>query len=301
MNRANRNWVSGVLVVLVFAAVIGIRAVGEPKNDFRFSIIGDRTGGATPEIYGRVWREIDLLHPDFAINVGDTIEGHDDKRAESEWKNLRRVWERYGQYPLYFTPGNHDIWNNFSRDLYERETKRPLFYSFNYQEAHFTVLDNSRTLDLSKAQLEFLEEDLGKNQDRKPKFVLFHKPYWIVFLKLKSGEFPLHQMAKRYGVDYVISGHGHQFLRMVRNGIVYMEVGSSGANIARHLQNGEGFAQGRFYQHVWARVKGSKVQFTIKEIDGPMGQGRMFRAEDWDENGPKFDVNDPAATDKPET
>ena len=48
-------------------------------------------------------------------------------------------------------------------------------------------------------------------------------------------------------------------------------------------------------------VRGAKVSLSVKEIDGPMGEGRMFRIEDWDENGPKFDVSDPALTAKPET
>ena len=301
MTKLNRQWIAGTVVLLLFAAVIGIRAITGPNNDFRFSILGDRTGGAAPQVFGRVWREIDLLHPDFVINVGDTIEGGNDARAESEWQGLRPVWERYQHYPLYFTPGNHDIWSDTSRQIYVKETGRPTFYSFNYQDAHFTVLDNSGDLDLSEQQLQFLEADLKANQDRDPKFILFHKPYWIVFLKLGSGEFALHQLAKKYGVDYIISGHGHQFVRMVRDGIVYMEVGSSGGSIARGWRRGEGFAQGWFYHHVWARVKGSKVQVTVKEIDGPMGKGRMFRAEDWDESGPKFHTGDPALKDKPET
>ena len=151
-------------------------------------------------------------------------------------------------------------------------------------------------LDLTDSQLKFLEEDLKANQDRRPKFVFFHKPYWIAFLKLGSGEFPLHQLAKKYGVSYVISGHGHQFLRLTRDGIVYMEVGSSGGKM-----KGEGFAKGFFYHHVWGYVKDAKVDFSVKELDGPAGKGRLFRAEDWDEKGPKFAVDDPASTEKPKT
>jgi Icc protein len=301
MVRYTRRWIAATVVLLVFAGVIGIRAVTEPKNDFRFSIIGDRTGGATPQVYGRIWREIDMLHPDFAINVGDSIEGHSDARAQAEWEALHPIWQRYNHYPLYFTPGNHDIWNDASQSLYEKESRRPPFYGFNYQEAHFTVLDNSRTQTLTDEQIRFLGRDLEANKDRSPKFIFFHRPYWIVFLKLGSGEFPLHQLAKKYGVSYIISGHGHQFVRMARDGIVYMEVGSSGGSMKRGLSKGEGFAQGWFYHHVWGRVKGSKVWFTVKELDPPMGKGRMFRAEDWDTNGPLFDVDDPAAKEKPGT
>lgn len=301
MRRRDRAVWSSSLVVLLFVSVIAIRAVTEPKNDFHFSILGDRTGGATPEIYGRVWREVDLLHPDFVINVGDTIEGGNDQTAEAQWKDLTQVWLRYRQYPLYLTPGNHDIWSAWSRDLYEKQTGRPAFYGFSYQDAHFTVLDNSRTNDLSAAQMKFLEEDLKANRSKRPKFVFFHKPYWIVFLKLGSGEFPLHKLVKQYGVDYVVSGHGHQFVRMVRDGIVYMEVGSSGGSINRGTRLGEGFAQGWFYHHVWGRVKGSKVELSVKELDGPAGKGRMFRAEEWDEKGPKFQVDDPAKSEDPKT
>ncbi|MEO7653428.1 MAG: metallophosphoesterase [Bryobacteraceae bacterium] len=301
MSTRDRRWIVTICILVLFGGVIGIRALTEPKNDFRFSIMGDRTGGPTPEIYGRVWREIDLLHPDFVINVGDTIQGGKDDVAQSQWDDLRPVWERYKHYPLYFTPGNHDIFSEQSREIYNKETGRPGFYSFNYQEAHFTVLDNSRTTELTEAQIQFLEADLKANRDRRPKFIFFHKPYWIAYLKLKTSAFPLHQLARQYGVDHVVSGHGHQFVRMVRDDITYMEVGSSGGSIKRGLERGEGFAQGWFYHHVWGRVKGSKVEMSVKELDGPVGKGRMFRAEEWDETGPKFTSEDPAKSDKPKT
>jgi len=301
VNRQLKGRLAAALVILVFGGVIVSRAVTEPKNDFRFSILGDRTGGAQPEIYGRIWREVDLLHPDFVINVGDTIQGGRDADLTQQWNELRPLFQRYSHYPLYFTPGNHDVFNDTSQALYEKESKRPTFYSFDYQEAHFTVLDNSRTNGLTDDQMAFLAKDLEANKDKRPKFVFFHRPYWIAPLKLGSGEFPLHQLAKKYGVEHIISGHGHVFVRIVRDGIAYMEVGSSGGNMTKALEQGQGFKEGRFYHHVWVRVKGSKAMMSVKELDGPKGAGRMFNAEDWDENGPKFEVADPAATINPTT
>ena len=301
MDRATRRWITGSLALLMAGSLIAIGAITESSNDFHFSIMGDRTGGATPQIWGRVWREVDLLHPDFIINVGDSIEGTSDETVQAQWDELRVVYNRYRDYPLYFTPGNHDVWSDFSEQVYEKETGRPVSYGFDYQDAHFTVLDTSRTSELNKDQMQFLEEDLKQHQDQHPKFVFFHKPFWIVPLAMRNGDFPLHQMAKKYGVDYIVSGHGHQFMRMELDGITYLEVGSSGANLRGVFQRGEGFAQGRFYHHVWARAKGSQVSITVKEIDGPHGEGRMFRAEDWDTKGPKFDPEDPAISDKPET
>ncbi|MBM3725097.1 MAG: hypothetical protein FJW40_06705 [Acidobacteria bacterium] len=297
----HRRWAVAAISASLLCGVVLLRGLTEPKNDFRFSIIGDRTGGATHQIYGRVWREVDLLHPDFVITVGDSIEGGNDERAPAEWAELQNLWRRYAHYPLYFTAGNHDLWNESSLKLYEAQTGRPTMYSFDYQEAHFTVLDNARTADLAPAQLDYLRRDLEANKDKRPKFVFFHRPFWLLPLKMRSGAFPLHEIVRQYGVDYVISGHGHQFVRLQRDGVIYMEVGSSGGQMRRGLARGEGFAQGWFYHHVWARVKGSKVEMTVKEIDGPFGGGRMFNANDWGDNGPTFEVKDPASKEDPQT
>jgi predicted phosphodiesterase len=282
MDRANKLCIAVGSILLLLLGAIGVLAVAQPENNFHFSIIGDRTGGANPEIYDRVWREVDLLHPDFVVNVGDTIEGGNDQRAEQEWSALRPMWARYNKYPLYFTPGNHDVFSDASRKLYEKETGRPASYSFNYQNAHFTVLDNSGSDELPEAQIEFLRRDLEQNKERSPKFILFHRPFWIPYVIFKNREFPFHQIAKKYGVAYVICGHMHQFMRMEQDGVVYLVVGSSGASMRRGLNAGQGFEQGWFYHHVQVRVKGSTVQATVKEVDSDAVKGRVFNADDWD-------------------
>ena len=280
MYRAASHWIAAVLL----ACCGGVAAYTEPPNDFHFSIVGDRTGGASPGIYERVWREVEALHPAFVINAGDTIEGGDDSRAEQEWLALRPLW---GRASIYFTPGNHDVFSEASRKIYEQQTKRPTFYSFDYQRAHFTVLDNSSSDELSESQLEFLRRDLEKNSEKSPKFIFFHRPFWIPYVMFKSGDFPLHRIAKKYGVTCVINGHLHQFLHMKHDGITYMVVGSSGGSIGRGLKVGQGFREGWFFQHISAKVTGARVQFTVKELDGPEGRGRSFNADEWDRTGPK--------------
>jgi 3',5'-cyclic AMP phosphodiesterase CpdA len=258
----------------IFAGIAAVAAAlapaAAPVNNFRFAIAGDRTGGPVPGVYERIWAEIGRSKPDFVINVGDTIEGTRDDTAEAEWRALRRIWDKYGLVQ-YFTPGNHDIWSERSLAIYRRETGRPNFYSFDHQNAHFVVLDNSRTFDIEDAQLRFLDDDLAKHRDRSPKFIFFHKPYWIAFLKLGSGEFPLHRIARKHGVKHIVSGHAHQFMRMSRDGVLYLAVGSSGGTL-----KGEGFESGFFYHHVDASVKGEQVEMTVKVLDG-----KSFRVEEW--------------------
>ena len=259
-------------------AVMVLGAANPAANDFRFSIVGDRTGDAQPGVYEQVWRELDAWHPNFVINVGDTIQGGSDTTAASEWRALRPLWDRY-RYSMYFTPGNHDIWSPVSRAIYEEQTGHPAFYSFNYQNAHFTVLDNSEDPDLSAGlsdrQMQFLASDLAQNRDRDPKFVFFHKPFWLIPVKFQSSQFPFHQLIEKFGERTVVSGHGHQFVRAVQDGITYLEAPSSGGKL-----KGEGFAQGWFYGQVLVTVKGKNVDMSVKEIGAPFGQGRVMKASD---------------------
>jgi 3',5'-cyclic AMP phosphodiesterase CpdA len=272
LDRAKRSCVAAIAVLACALALVS-RGFGQQENNFRFAILGDRTGDADPAVYVQIWDEIDREHPDFVMNVGDSIQGGNDATAESEWRELRRLWDRH-PYPLYFTPGNHDIWSAASRRIYAKETGQAPPYSFNHQSAHFSILDNSDSLNLSDQQMQFLEHDLEQNKDRNPKFVFFHKPFWLIPLKLQSGDFPFHRLVKKYGVGFVVSGHGHQFVSMTRDGIDYLEAGSSGGRL-----KSKGFEKGWFYQHAIVRVNGSRVDVIVKEIGPPFGQGRSFRPD----------------------
>lgn len=247
-------------------AILCAWAADAAPNRFRFAVLGDRTGDAQPGVYEKIWSEIDRFHPDFVINVGDTIQGGNDATAAAEWRALRPIWEPY-HYLIYFTPGNHDIWSPASRRIYGQETGHPAFYSFNYQEAHFVVLDNSQDPDLSTGlsdrQMQFLARDLAENPDRTPKFVFFHKPFWLIPVKFENSHFRFHQLMKKYGVQFVFSGHGHQYVRAVLDGVTYLEVPSSGGKL-----KGQGVDEGWFYGYAQVRVDGSKADVTVKDI-GP--------------------------------
>lgn len=288
-----RRAAAGLVVLLS----ISVWFLGAQSNDFRFAILGDRTGLAQPGIYEKIWKEIDIARPDFVINVGDTIEGGVDAQAVAEWTALQPTFRRYSKYPLYFTPGNHDIWSDHSERLYTKVTGRPPAYSFDFQNAHFTVLDNSRTDALSDEQIRFLEKDLEKHQSRSPKFVFFHRPFWVIPLKFGSGKFPLHELAVKHKVRAIISGHAHQFIRIVRDDVEYLAIGSSGGHLRGHDPLKD-FKDGWFYHHARVRVRGVVADITINEIGPPEGKGRSFRTEDWSApDRPRAGIYDPPRPD----
>ena len=249
--------------------------------ELRFAILGDRTGGANQAVYEQVWEEAAREKPAFVINVGDTIEGLHDESAQAEWQTLRPLWAKYQTLTKYFTAGNHDVWSPLSERLYTQETKHPPFYSFTFKDqVHITVLDNGRTNTLSNSQLSFLEEDLKRAPAGIPRMVFFHVPFWIVPLSFGSGAFDLHRIAKQYGVAAVVSGHGHQFVKLERDGVQYLEAGSSGASLQRGLSSGQGAAEGWFYGWTLCTVEGTLVKLdTRKLVTAKPGNASIHRSE----------------------
>lgn len=210
--------------------------------------------------------------PAFVVTVGDWIEGGDDGRAEREWQELEPLRKAFPA-PIYFAAGNHDIWSARSRRLYERFTRRPARYSFDQSGLHFTVLDNSGSMELAEAELDFLEQDLAKLGTAGPRFVVFHQPGWILSVLMQNPGFRLHQIAKKHKVTAVISGHTHAYFYKELDGIPYMTACSAGG----HLR-GKGFGDGYFYGYTQVTIKGGAVEIVSQELGPPFGQGRRVYA-----------------------
>jgi 3',5'-cyclic AMP phosphodiesterase CpdA len=234
-----------------------------------FAVLGDRTGNAVPGVYEQVCKEIAVHHPDFVINVGDTIEGMSDASAAAQWKEIRQVWKDFGDIPFYLVPGNHDIWSAASERIWKEQTGRSPQYSFDFRGIHVTVLDNSRTEDLGAEQMRFLESDLAAHAPQQPKLVFFHKPFWLLPIKFQNGNFALHQMARKYGVGFVISGHAHEFDRSEFQGVEYVMVGSSGGSLShgRGSTPSEKGLDGSYFGYAWVHVEGSSAQLEFRRVD----------------------------------
>jgi len=111
-------------------------------SEFQFVIIGDRTGGANVlKTFQLAMQKINLLQPEFVINVGDLIEGYSDQAAElnTEW-NEADSWLNVLDMPFFKTPGNHDIANKTAREVWLNRYGATYYY-FLYKNVLFLVLD----------------------------------------------------------------------------------------------------------------------------------------------------------------
>ena len=191
---------------------------------FRFVILGDRTGEAQPGVYEQIWNELASEHPAFVLSTGDTIEGLEDTQAPREWSEIERTFERYFSIPVYLTPGNHDIWSPPSERLFREFAHHSPHYSFDYEDLHVTVLDNSRTEQLSEGELDFLEQDLEAHQRQSIKLVISHRPSWLFPALFGNPKTRLHQLARKYGVKYVVAGHLHELIHFELDGVTYLSM-----------------------------------------------------------------------------
>lgn len=261
---------------LLPALLLCVGGAPAPQS-FRFAILGDRTGAAQAGVYEQVWKEVAAENPAFVLSVGDSIQGMDDESAEAEWRELDRILKPYRRYPLYLVPGNHDIWSAESERLFQKNAGHPAHYSFDYGQAHFTVLDNSRSEGLATEELAFLETDLKAHASQPLKIIVSHRPSWLPRVALGNSDYALHQLARRYGVQYVIAGHLHQMLHLEFEGVTYVSMMSSGG----HLRLSQAYDDGWFFGYAMVQVHGRSVDFRIRELGPPHGEGRTTKLTDW--------------------
>jgi predicted phosphodiesterase len=244
-------------------------------------LLGDRTGEAQAGVYEQVWKQIASEKPAFVVSCGDSIEGMNDATAEDEWRRFFQIRKPFNRYPFYLAPGNHDVWSAVSERLFEKYSGHPLHYSFDYANVHFTMLDNSRSDQLPAGELAFLESDLKAHAAQPVKFVVSHRPFWLLDVAMRSPDFPMRRLAKQYGVQYVIAGHVHQLLHLELDGVTYLSLPSA----AGHLRLSGAYQDGWFFGYILVAMQGKNTDFQIKEVTSPRGQGRISKVADWGMTG----------------
>jgi predicted phosphodiesterase len=247
-----------ILVTILFA----FSSAGSQEN-YRFVVIGDRTGGCVGGIFSEIIDEVVLLDPDFVLCVGDLIHGYtDDTLAlHAQWDTLNAIVEKL-QCPFHYVAGNHDIINLTDRGIYEQRTGYKRYYSFDHNNTHFIILDNTMTYwsppqEMDEEQLDWLKKDLKKNRSAENTFVFYHIPSYLYALQ-RSEEDGLMELFERYGVDMVFTGHHHTYSYLSHNDIEYINVGSSGGGMD-DLDMG----RGHFYHYLHVSVRGREPSIAV--------------------------------------
>ena len=113
------------------------------EDEFQFVIIGDRTGGANAEgTFDLAMSQINLLQPEFVINVGDLIEGYpeDEQDLIGMWEEADAMTGKLDM-PFFHTIGNHDVSTAMTKKVWLDRFGKDYYY-FKYKGALFMVLNS---------------------------------------------------------------------------------------------------------------------------------------------------------------
>lgn len=250
-------------------------AVGRDVDTFEFLTIAD-IQGMIQSMYDESHKAVDALlkdekvnNFDFILNAGDMC---DNGKNFNQWGMALNTYQDLTlNTSVFFTSGNHEnntgamgrYFNYTEKDGNEVKTISGEYYSFDYANAHFTVLDtNDASSDgLGSAQLAWLENDL-KNTDAKWKFVLMHKSLYSAGSHAFDGEViamrsQLGKIFAENGVNVVFGGHDHTFtttylvdkdgnavdktskdgVRYTGDGVLYITLGTLGTKFYTYREN----------------------------------------------------------------
>jgi hypothetical protein len=234
-------WRIAVPCVLGFSLPQPSTAVAQ---DLRFAVLGHLRGdlsGPNPKL-AEVLSEVSALQPDLLFLTGDMIWGDvnrdpvDSILVERDWDLLDSALATVG-VPSYRTPGNHDINDPVTRDIYLARYG-PMPKVVNHGNLRFVMLTSSwipsanepgkhryiRGKDLGTDQLRFLQDALADTASYQHAFVFLHhllwwgdeaSPWWR----------EVHPLLQAGKVAAVFSGdYGPmKFSHMARDGIQYYQ------------------------------------------------------------------------------
>lgn len=241
------------------------RPFPKSADKFTFAVVGDKTGGGLENwpIFDRAMDEISRLRPDFAIMVGDLIQGYvtDPTVMDEQWKEFTEHASRI-RVPFFFLPGNHDISNKTMHDYWSKNVGKT-FYSFDYNGCHFILLNTEegwRTdeVQFGAAQMEWLRQDIEANRNAKHLFFFMHRPVWY-----HSGDALAEwEQVETWvqGLPYtVFAGHFHNLTHEVRKERPYYVLAATGGG----LEPKDVLELGAFHHYTNVIVDGDDVHIAV--------------------------------------
>jgi len=245
-----------IFILLAFSLLSGMgcstrqtdsSACTDAANGFSFIFMSDSQADPETGDY-TAWGQLlqraagDERRPAFVMIGGDLInDGNDQAEWDAFFAAGADVFKKLDLYPAV---GNHD-----NTELYKTmfnlpnngpEGKQEAFYSFDYGDAHFTVMDSNAMGAANQQDINWLKKDLSKT-DKTYKVVMFHHPAFPAIenpkdnIRAETIQKAFVPIMEEAGVDLVLSGHQHVYMRTypLRNGkrdekgIVYL-MGNSG-------------------------------------------------------------------------
>ena len=184
------------------------------------------------------------LVPDaqFIANLGDFVNDCGNEQWDMYFRNFERHHLRATLAPV---SGNHDGLPSWFRRQFPVETAEPSlgldgdYYSFDYGNAHFAVLNTNDMFPMTSAQVNWLRNDM-RASDADWKIVMMHRSLYSAGKNYnKPDTMIMHNrlvpVMDELGIDLVLSGHDHMYFRTKQ----MKEDEAQATSYVQELYNGE--------------------------------------------------------------
>ncbi len=267
---------------IVFAAASAAESPAIPKalerlgtvppvagTSFDFVVTGDTQSNRQlvfqTDLFKQMIREWNSLKPAFVVEVGDLVLGGSADNVPPQWDLFQQTIAEC-QVPYFPVPGNHDISDALSEQLWQ-ERMGPTRYAFSYGNSRFIVLD-SEEVDapdrLSGAQVAWLKQEL-ENSTASNIFLFLHQPYFTSYRDPRQMEENWEQrwkyladLMRGHPVRAVFAGHLHGYQDFgMREGVHYV-IAAGGASLGNQPEE-----TGRFSHYLLVHVRGEEVTWSV--------------------------------------
>jgi len=224
------------------------------------------------------------LEPDFVMHMGDTNYPNGDPVTIQD--NLLKFYGIYVPSRFYLAFGNHDIESdggaaldalltcqavlNSGKRYYDFIPSRPGFSGV----CHIFVLDTNGD---PAEQAQWLQPLLA--QSTLWNIVVMHKPPYTSDIEHAPGELNWRFDFKAWGANVVLSGHGHNYERLVENGMQYIVCGLGGAEKRGFVSPptpGSQFRYNTFFGALYVSASETRLQVSFFDTRGEVVDSIAF-------------------------
>jgi len=254
-----------LLIALLLLCMIIAPNSGIGADYPSFGIIGDTKIGVTEAVYKRFLKKITQEGVDLIFIVGDVI---DRPGSVKEWERFLELTGTTRTFHI--APGNHDINSARSLKAYERIIRKPLYYTFAFNDIQFIILCTEIPGETSKVtgkQLEWLKNTL--EEPFAQRIVFLHRPLFPTSFGRRNDldRYPadrdmLHGMFVKHNVKLVFAGHEHLYNRSEKDGITYVIAGGGGSRLLTFDEE-----HGGFFHYIVAKRGKEGYIFNVYDIN----------------------------------
>ena len=270
---------------------LSFRTAPGADDSFTFVAIGDTQSQA--EVVKRVADLAYMHRPNLVVHAGDLVSTG---TVKADWTGhfFPSMQPLISRVPFMPVLGNHEQDAQFYYD-YMDLPQPEMYYSFDFGNAEFFMIDGNRKLHEGSDQLEWLEDAL-KQSNATWKFAVLHQPpytsdsndYGDTYLTTSTrGDTNVQNiiaLLEKFGVDICFSGHVHDYERtfpilqgevtpMDQGGVMYVTTAGGGGYLEHFDPTNTWFGHKKANYHhlVYIAIHGDQLEFQA--IDE---HGRLF-------------------------